>query len=154
VASYDETIPPGRAGKITLTVDTRGYTGKVTKSAKIYINNPRDKFHYISVEAFIRPAIVVSPENVQLYGKPGEVVEKIVEIRAEKKKALRLEPIAFDLEQKVTYTVEEVARGKHYRVHFKNRPGPPEIFVGFLKLKTNYPEKPEVTIRIRGKFRD
>lgn len=135
-----------------MTVDTSGYTGKVRKSAKIYINNPKDKFHYISIEALIKPAITVSPESVHLDGKAGEVVVKSVEIRAEKKNALRLEPLAFDLEQKVTYTVEEIQRGRLYRVHFTNRPGPAEIYRGFLKLKTNYPEKPELSIRIRGKF--
>ena len=137
-----------------MTVDTKGYSGKVTKSAKVYVNSLKDKLHYITVEAFIRPAITVSPGNVQLYGKPGQVVEQIVEIRAEKKRALRLDPIAFDLEQKVAYTLEEVQRGRLFRVHFTNRPGPPELYRGFLRLKTNYPEKPVVTIPIRGRFRD
>ena len=137
-----------------MTVDTKGYSGKVTKSAKVYVNSLKDKLHYITVEAFIRPAITVSPGNVQLYGKPGQVVEQIVEIRAEKKRALRLDPIAFDLEQKVAYTLEEVQRGRLFRVHFTNRPGPPELYRGFLRLKTNYPEKPVVTIQIRGRFRD
>ena len=135
-----------------MTVDTKGYTGKVRKSAKIYTNDPKDKFHYISIEAMIRPAITVSPESVHLEGKAGQVAERFVEIRAEKKMALRLEPISFDLDQKVTYRVEEVQRGKLFRVHFSNRPGPEGIYHGFLRLKTNYPEKPEVNIRIRGKF--
>lgn len=134
-------------------VDTTGYRGKVTKTAKIYINNPRDRFHYISVEALIRQAITVSPESVNLDGKAGEVVERVVEIRAEKKRGLRLEPLAFDLERKIAYRMEEVQRGKLYRVYFANRPGPAEFYRGVLKLKTNYPEKPEITIRIRGRFR-
>jgi len=137
-----------------LTVDTTGYPGKVRKTAKIYINNPGDKVHYISVEAQVRPVITVSPESVYLEGKAGEVVEKIVEIRAEKKKSLRLEPLPFDLDQKIAFRLEEVQRGKIYRVYFTNRPGPAENYRGFLKLKTNYPEKAELAIPIRGKFRN
>ncbi|MBN1103361.1 MAG: hypothetical protein JXL84_08120, partial [Deltaproteobacteria bacterium] len=81
------------------------------------------------------------------------VAQTMVEIRAEKSKALRLEPSFFDLEGKVAYTLEEVQPGKCYRAHFTSQPGRPGIYYGFLKLKTNYPERPEVSIRIRGKFR-
>lgn len=135
-------------------VDTRGYTGKVRKSAKVYVNNPQDRFHYISIEALVKPAVSVRPQAVFLEGRAGDVARQSVEIRAEKKRALRLEPSRFDLENKVTYTLEEVQPGVLYRVHFTNVPSPAGITHGFLTLKTNYPEKPEVSIRIRCKFRN
>ncbi|MEE9421295.1 MAG: OS_HP3 family (seleno)protein, partial [Desulfatiglandaceae bacterium] len=34
----------------------------------------------------------------------------------------------------------------------KSIPGPPQTYTGFLKIKTNYPEKPEITVRIRGRI--
>jgi len=135
-------------------VDTRGFKGKVRKAAKVYTNNPSERFHYISIEAFVKTAISVQPEQVFLDGKAGEVVERVVDIKAEKKEALRIEPADFDLEKKVTYTVEEVQPGRHFRIRLSNRPGPAGISHGFLRLKTNYPEKPELSIRIRCKFRE
>jgi hypothetical protein len=135
-----------------LTVDTKGYRGNVSKSARILINNPRDKIHHVSVGAFVRQTITVSPENVLLAGKPGEIVVQTVEIRAGKNKNLTLGPLPFDLDHNISYTVETVKKGRLYRVHLTNRPGPAESYRGLLKLKTNYPERPELTIRIRGRF--
>jgi len=48
----------------------------------------------------------------------------------------------------VTYRIEEVEPGRIFRVHFTSIPGPSGNYRGILKLKTNYPEKPEITIRI------
>ena len=39
MASFDKAIPPGGEGKITLSVDTRGYQGKIHKTARIFTND-------------------------------------------------------------------------------------------------------------------
>jgi hypothetical protein len=89
---------------------------------------------------------------LSLEGKAGEVVNRTAEIRAEKDSPLRLDPFHFDLGEKVTYSLEEVEPGKLYRAHFSNVPGLSGISYGQLRLKTNYPEKPEIRIRIRYNF--
>jgi len=53
----------------------------------------------------------------------------------------------------VTYRIEEVEPGRLFKVHFTSIPGPAETYRGVLKLKTNYPEKPEIIIPIRARFR-
>ena len=65
---------------------------------------------------------------------------------------MKLTPIQFSLDDKVTYTIEEIEKDRKFRIRFKSIPGPPKTYTGFLKLKTNYPEKPEITVRIRGRF--
>jgi len=60
----------------------------------------------------------------------------------------------FDLEGKVKYRLEEIEKGRRFKIHLTNIPGPKPVFSGFLSLKTNYPEKPVVTIKIRGRFRE
>ena len=52
----------------------------------------------------------------------------------------------------VTNYIEEIEKGKKFRIRFKSIPGPPQTYTGFLKIKTNYPEKPEITVRIRGRI--
>lgn len=135
-------------------MDTKGYRGKIRKSAKVYTNDSRDKFQYISIEAFIKSSISVSPESVHLEGAAGQALQSTVEIRAERKEPLRLEVSHFDLNEKVAYTIEEVQKGRVYEVHFTNLSKAKETYLGFLNLRTNYSEKPEISIRIRGKFRD
>jgi hypothetical protein len=48
--------------------------------------------------------------------------------------------------------VEEIEKGRRFKIRFISIPGPPQTYHGFLNLKTNYPEKPEINIRIRGRF--
>ena len=147
-------IPPGGEGKITLKVNTRGYQGNITKRANVYTNNPRGPNITLSLKAFVKVPIYVSTKYVYLGGQAGQSVTKTVMIRAETEKPLILEQKLFDLKNKVTYRLEEVEQGRLFRVHFTNVPGPAKTYVGFLKLKTNYPEKPEITIRIRGRFKE
>jgi hypothetical protein len=68
-------------------------------------------------------------------------------------KPLSIEPTAFDLENKVQYKIEPVQEGKNFRIVFTSIPSSAETYQGFLKLKTNYAEKPVITIPIRGKFK-
>lgn len=76
----------------------------------------------------------------------------MIEIRAGLDRPLTLTPSEFNLEEKLTYTVEEIEKGRKFRIRFTSIPGPPQTYHGFLNLKTNYPEKPEINIRIRGRF--
>lgn len=133
-------------------IDTRGYTGRIHKSATVHTNDPKSKSRLISLEASIRPLISISPAVIFLEGQPGQVVKGSAEIRGEMDRELHLEPVQFDLKDKVVYTLEEVEPGKVYRVHFSNVPDLAGIAFGQLRLRTNYPEKPEVSIRIRCRF--
>ena len=149
MAHFDRTIPPGGEGKITLRVNTRGYQGEIRKRARVYTNEPHKKFELLVIRAFVKVPIYLSPRYVRLEGLAGRKITKAVRIRAEENKPLKLEPSYFNLGKKVTYRIEEVESGRIFRVHFTSTPGPAGNYRGILKLKTNYPEKPEITIRIR-----
>ena len=133
-------------------VDTHGYKGAIQKTARVFTNDPIHKMEYLTLKAFIKVAITLSKDRVILKGTPGETVTDVVELRAEREKALLIDPVYYDLDQKVSYDIETVEEGRSYRIHFKNKPVPPGNFHGFLRLKTNYEEKPLVLIRIRGRF--
>jgi len=152
VADFDRTIPPGGEGKITLRVNTSGYQGEIRKRARVYTNDPSNKVEVLSIKAFVKTPIYLSTRYVAFKGLAGRKITKTVRIRAEGNKPLKLEPSHFDLSKKVTYRIEEVEAGRIFKVHFTSIPGPAGIYQGVLKLKTNYPEKPEITIRIMGKF--
>ncbi len=133
-------------------VDTRGYSGRITKSATVHTNDPKARSRTIALEAYVRPLISITPATLFLEGREGEVVKGSVEIRAQKETPLRLEPLRFDLGEKVTYSLEEVEPGRLYRAHFSSAPGLSGTSYGQLRLRTNYPEKPGISIRIRYKI--
>lgn len=154
MAEYDKAVPPGGEGKITLRVSTKGYQGNIWKGAKVYTNDPINNVATLRVKAFVKASIHLSSQYVYLVGSENQSITEVVEIRAELDKPLKLNPIQFDLAQKLTYTLEEMEKGRRFQIRFTTIPGPCGIYKGFLKLKTNYQERPEITIWIRGRVRE
>ena len=148
VVSFDRVIPPGGQGKIQIRVDTKGLLGPLRENVKVYTNDPGRPQVVLVVKAEVKPVITLSRRFVNFYGKEGERMAKEVEITAEMDKPLILKPIQFSLDGKLTYTLEQIEEGKKYKIRIENIPGPAQNFRGFLKLRTNYSEKPEVTIWI------
>ena len=103
----------------------------------------------LSLRGFVNVPIKVTPTQARLNGKEEQIITRIVKVEADLDKPLELTPIHFNLDKKVTYTIEEVEKGRIFNIHFTTVPSPPQAYRGFLKLRTNYPEKPELTIWIR-----
>jgi hypothetical protein len=152
VASFDRAIPPGGVGKITLTVRTKGYKGDHDWGAKIITNDPRMNEVLLSVKAFVQVPIRVKPSYVHLYGKEDVTVTRSVEIEAGLDKPLTLKPGQFNLAEKVIYAIEEIDAGRRFKISFASIKGVSGSYRGFLKLETNYEEKPMVTIPISARF--
>ena len=94
----------------------------------------------------------MSPLRVDLYAMEGESVTRVVEVKSNLNEPMTLAPLEFQLQEKVTYEIEEIEKGRLFRIRFTNIPGPVETFRGSLRLKTNYREKPVVTITIWGRI--
>ena len=152
MASFDHTVPPGGEGKITLKVHTKGYEGSIYKSARVNTNDREQDVVNLGIMAFVKVPIYLSTRYVSFYGKAGQSITRVVEIRAGSDKPLTLTPERFNLEGKLTYRIEEVEKGQEFKIHFTSIPDPPQTYYGFLNLKTNYPEKPIISIQIRGGF--
>jgi hypothetical protein len=136
-----------------LRVSTRGYRGNILKRARIYTNEPGKRHQAVGIKAFVKVPILVSVRNVYLRGPADRVLTQTVGIRANMEKPLSLEESQFTLTGTVTYRIEELEPGKNFRVHFTSIPGKVGNYRGVLKLKTNYPEKPELIIPITAQFR-
>ena len=152
MASYDRSIPPGGEGKITLKLNTTGYEGKVRKAARVYTNDPKTPQEILVIDALVKTPIMVSDKMVFLQGTTQETIIKSIDIKGELSKPLKLEPVDYTLDKKVKFNIEEVTKGKHYRVTFTSIPNVGNYYQGILKLRTSYPEKPELVIHVRGKF--
>ena len=152
MARFDRTIPPGGEGKITLRIKTRDYQGVISKSAKVYTNDPRKKVELLRINAFVKVPIYLSNRYVYLTGIADRKISRSITVKANENKPLKLEQISFDLSKKVAYRIEEVESGRVFMIYFTSIPGSVGIYRGVLKLKTNYPEKPEIIILIRAKF--
>ncbi len=150
--SFDRAIPPGAEGKITLQVKTDGFQGPIDKSAVVTSNDPVNRQITLRLKAMVQVPIVLTPKYVYLSGNAEQTVTRVVEITATLDKPLEITPGEFNLEEKVSFKIEEIEKGRKYNVRFESIPGPSQAYQGFLKIKTNYAEKPEMTIWIRGRL--
>lgn len=151
-AGYDSAIPPGGEGKITLRVRTSGFRGNKTWEANVSTNDPAWKQFNLIVKANVKALITVSPPHAVIYFRENEIITREVEIRTELPRPLTLTPTQFSLGGTLTYRIEEIEKGKRFKISFENILGQIGNFRGFLKLQTNYPEKPEVVVWISARY--
>lgn len=152
MADFDPAVPPGGEGKITLKVNTKGYQGHLRKSARVKTNDPGKENILLTVKATVKVPIYVSTRYIHLYGNGDKAVEKTVKIMGEMDKPLNLTVSEFTPADKLKHTIETVQKEKEYKIRFTSIPGIKENYRGILTLKTNYPEKPEISLVIHGRF--
>ena len=153
MVSFDKAIPPGGEGKIKITMKTKGYQRPIKKSIRVFTNDNANKIVKLGVEGLVKGYIYLSPRYVYLLGHTGQKVSKEITIKAGLDRPLEIRPTECTLTKNVIYTIKEVEKGRSFLITFTNIPGPAKVFNGTLKLNTNYPEKRELQIRIRGHFR-
>jgi hypothetical protein len=153
VASFDRSIPPGGEGKITLQLKTKGYYGDVIKKARVYSNDLTKRVQTISMKVRVKTPIYIRPRSVFFNGKIGQKLKRVIQISAKEDKPLSLIPDHFDLEKIMSFEIKEIEAGKTYQLVFNVNPTSSGFFRGELKLATNYPEKPLITIPIRGNIK-
>ena len=133
-------------------VRTKDYVGVIIESVRVYTNDPQRPRTILGVKAFVKAPLYVSPSYVSFYSPKNESPPLAVEITAGLEKPLKLTSGDFSLEGEVGYRLDELEKGRRFKVVFQDLPGGREAYRGYLNLKTNYPEKPVVNIRIIGRF--
>ncbi len=152
MAHFDRVIPPGGEGEIKLSARTSGYKGVFRKKARVFTNDPGSPVVILEMQARVMSLIHVSSNPVYLYMKAGQSIERVVEIKAGLDKPLKLTPKQFDLSGKLAYTIEETEEGRTFKISLTNIPGPSKNYDGYLKFATNYPEKPEIKLKVYARF--
>ena len=102
--------------------------------------------------AKVEAPVTVSTPYLYFSGLSDSPITKTVEIEGRDDQPIRVEPLAFDLTDKLVFRIEEVERGREFHVHLSTIPGRAGTYLGALQLKTNHPKKPTLTIRIRGRI--
>ena len=87
-----------------------------------------------------------------MQGRADQSISRSVTVTAMLDKPLVLEPMQFNLDGKVAYTLKEIEKGRRFQITFTNILVQPGLYRGLLKIKTNYPEKPVITMQITGRF--
>jgi hypothetical protein len=97
--------------------------------------------------------IHLKPRYVQLRGVVGDEVQQVLHLQAKKEEPLMLKLESVSIADKVAAELEETEKGCTYKLTVKNMVKGEATYSGQIKLSTNYPEKPQIVIRIAGNIR-
>ena len=108
----------------------------------------------LKLSADVTVPIFVSPSSRYIFfrGTEAENLSKEAEIWTTQKKPLELHEKEFTLAGKMKYDLKEVEKGRKYKLTFQPIPGSETTYRGFLTLKTNFDEQPEIKFVIRAHF--
>jgi hypothetical protein len=147
-AQFDRAVPAGGAGKVTLKLDTRGYEGKVKKTATVFSNDPEEPRLILTLQGVVKTLIDVRPSSsVTFRGLADQQTRKVVDLVGSK--PFRIQKVESTLEGKVAHELETMETGKGYRLKIDNL-AKQGSYAGAIKLTTDFPKKPEIYIRITG----
>jgi hypothetical protein len=160
-SDYTKVVPPGKEGKVTLTFNSAGFNGAVTKSAEVYTNDPENPQFTLMMSAVIASddtpqgtrvgPFIVGPTNQWSGRAPrGSSVNGLITVTNTTQPPIRitkLDPNGSVFEAKLQ-TLEE---GKRYSVSFAS---PTTLSIGShtqtVKLTTDSKETPELELQLEA----
>jgi hypothetical protein len=94
----------------------------------------------------------VSPPNAYIRKSGDAFIDAVATISTDREPSLELEVASFNIPEKVKYTIDEIIKGKTFKVTFSQIQKSDEAYSGLLILKTNYKDKPTLRILVRSRF--
>ena len=151
MAHFDRAIPPGGEGKITLTVDLRGYNGPVRKDATVISNDPEKSSFGLTVKGTVKQVVQVRPgTSISFRGTPDQVKEAVIDLIG-MGQPFHIGKMESNLEGKATYRLQTVTEGQHYRLKVNNLLTEGH-YSGYIMLTADLPRGQIPTIRVSGKI--
>jgi len=149
VAQFDRAIPPGGEGKITIKVTLNNLNGPVKKTSTAFTNDPQNPQVKLVMQGTVKGLIEVRPGNVVSFrGMADQMGEREVEIIS-LSSPFRVQRLESTLEDRITYKLETLTEGKHYRLKVSNL-AKQGSYSGVIKIITDHPQKPDIIVRVVG----
>ncbi|MDQ6892571.1 MAG: DUF1573 domain-containing protein [Acidobacteriota bacterium] len=161
VASFDKVIKPGAEGKVVTSVDTKSFSGPISKSVLLVSNDPERGQINLFVKATVKPFVDILPQPyVRIAVVKGDSDTRDVILLSEEK---TFKPTVAESSQ--PYVKAEIAPanekdkvpghpGEQYRVRITVTPDAPEGLLNApVRIATGVPQQPTIEIPISGVVR-
>lgn len=156
--SYSKEIPPGKEGKISMKVNTRGYGGrKLTKTIAVITNDSVTPQSLLTVSGNIEKFVTITPSVLRLNGKIGEEFKSVVKIIPEGKYPFSIIKISAQSGENIKYGLKEEksdSGGKEYSVTVENVKKDSGSYYDVLILETDSKIQPEIKINLMARVID
>lgn len=165
VANFDKSIKPGATGKIGLKVETKAFSGPISKSATVTSNDPANPNMTIVIKAIVKPYVDVLPQGyVRFSAIQGEPAMQNVTLVTEEKTPFKVDKVDTPADKPwLTAKVVEVAdkdriqgRGdnKQYKVEISlGKEAPVGLLNEKLVAHTNIEKAQTIDITVSGLVR-
>ncbi len=149
IAHYDQEIPPGGEGKITLKLNLKGLQGKLSKTATVYSNDPANPQITLKLDGTVTALIEVKPTtNVVFRGMLDQISESVLQLTSTTQ-PFRITSVDTNINDNIDYKLDTITDGKEYRLRITNKTRRGN-FAGYVRLVTDLAQKPDVLIRVNG----
>jgi len=155
VAEYDEVIPPGGKGRVSLVVETEAFGGGIAKSATVFTNEPGNPRLNLVVKALVSEPVVARPGYARFMTVHGQKAEPSVQtVSATDGAPIQVlsvkSPYPF---VKATHSRNEGDAGD-WRIELSlDRDAPVGSMADYVLVSTDHPEQPELKIALSGLVR-
>lgn len=94
--------------------------------------------------------IHISNERVPLRGMVGQEITNTIIVKGQKQEPLKLKVSSISVPEKVAVQLHRQEKEGSYLLAFSNKLKQEGFYVGDVNLATNYPDQPEIRIRVMG----
>jgi hypothetical protein len=161
VASFDKVIQPGKEGKVVTSVDTKSFSGPISKSVLLVSNDPERGQINLFVKAIVKPFVDVLPQPyVRVAVVKGDADSRDVILLSEEK---TFKPTVAESSQ--PYVKAEIApagekdkipghAGEQYRLRITVTPDAPEGLLNApVRIATGVTQQPTIEVPVSGVVR-
>lgn len=146
---FDAKIPPGGKGLLKMKVSLKNYVGKVDKKATIHSNDPQDPELVVRMQGTVVPLIDIQPSTDIIFRGMADQLSEWPLNLTQSTASFHITGTESNLGDNVSYRLETVEDGKHYRLTVANKLKRGN-YGGFIKLTTDMAQKPDIIIRVSG----
>lgn len=148
--SYDKVVQPGEIGKIPISVDTKKLYGKFKKSIRVTTNATGNENTTLTIAGEVKHYVEISPRYINFRElKPNEAKDLTIKLTNNVEQPLELTLENAKLDDSFTAEIVEKVPGKEFEVIVHAKPPyTGKRVLKQLRVKTNNPEQPQVTIRL------
>ena len=158
IGKFDKVIKPGEEGKITLTVDTKAFSGPISKTAVVLTNDPAKAQFSLTLSAYVKPFVEVAPWGFfRIQGLVGEEITSELILGSDEpdfKPSKAEVPHPYLSATLAPATEKERLEGKgktQWKVTLKaDKTAPAGIPAGDVRIATGIAKQPELAIKVSG----
>jgi hypothetical protein len=149
VAQYDQTIPPGGQGQITLSIKPYSVMHQFRKQTKVALNDPAKPEVVLALTGTVKPLIEIKPGHiVRLRGKVEDDLQAQVRFVSNLSGPWEIKEARTNIPEQIEINLKAEEPGRVYVLEVRNKRREPGHYAGLVELLTTSEKRPRLIVRV------